>query len=97
MTKPTFQWGLSGKVYTDPAEYDAATILMPAVKIVQLPTDGSTFNPPKRIIGDKAGTATLVDFSGETITGFPITGAEQSLAVTAISALNSTTKIWGLY
>jgi len=97
MTKPTFQWGLSGKVYTDPAEYDAATILMPAVKIVQLPTDGSTFTPPKRIIGDKAGTATVKDALGETFAGFPITGAEQAVAVTAISALSTTTKVWGLF
>ena len=62
-----------------------------------LPTDGTTFAAPRKIIGDKAGTATLVDFSGETITGFPITGQEQALAVTAISSLTTTTKVWGLY
>jgi hypothetical protein len=96
MTAPVFQWGLSGKSYTDPAEYTAATILGPATKIVLLPTTGS-FNPPKRIIGDKAGTATVTDCEGNAIPNFPITGAEQSVAITAISALATTTKVWGLY
>ena len=99
MTKPTFQWGLAGKVYTDPAEYDAATILAPAVRIVALPTDGTAFDPPKRIIADKAGTATVKDASGSgtAITLFPLTGLEQAVAITAISSLATATKVWGLY
>ena len=97
MTDPVFKWGLSGKRYTDPAEYDAAALLGPATTIVVLPTDGSTFDPPKRIIGDRAGTATVRDCAGNTVTGFPITGGEQGLAVTALSALATTTKVFGLY
>jgi len=99
MTKPVFKWGLADKKYTDPAEYDAATILAPAVKLVQLPTDGTAFDPPKFIIGDKAGTATVKDASGSgtAITLFPITGLEQRVALTAISALSTTTKVWGGY
>jgi hypothetical protein len=97
MTAPKFQWGLSGKTYTDPAEYDAPTILGPAVKIVALPVNGTPFNPPKRIIADKPGTATVTDASGEVIPGFPLTGGEQAIAITAINALATSTQVWGLY
>jgi len=93
----TFSWGSSGKKYQNPADVDAATLMMPATQIVALPTDGATFPPPRKIIGDKAGSATVVDFAGDTITGFPITGLEQNVAITAISALSTTTKVWGLY
>ena len=97
MTAPQFKWGLSGKVYTDPAEYNPADLLIPAVKIVALPVNGATFEPPKKIIGDKAGTATVTDASGNTLTGFPITGQEQNVALTAINSLSTTTAVWGLY
>ena len=99
MTKPVFKWGLADKKYTDPGEYDAVTILAPAVKIVALPTDGTQFEPPKFIIADKAGTATVKDASGsgDAITFFPLTGGEQRVALTAISALSTTTKVWGGY
>ena len=97
MTAPVFKWGLAGKVYTDPAEYDAQTILAPAVKLVQLPTDGTAFDPPKWIIGDKAGTATVSDASGNSLASFPITGLEQHVAATKISTLSTTTTVWGAY
>jgi hypothetical protein len=93
----TFTWGSSGKKYQNPADVDAATLLMPATKIVPLPTDGTAFAPPRKIIGDKAGTATVTDFMGDTIASFPITGQEQNVAVTAIGSLSTTTKVWGLY
>jgi len=92
-----FSWGGSSKKLTSPADADATTLASPITKIVLLPTDGSAFPPPRKIIGDKAGSATVVDFAGDTITGFPITGLEQNVAITAISALSTTTKVWGLY
>ena len=94
---PKFIWGLSGKTYTDPAEYDVGTLLAPCTTIVALPTNGAAFNPPKKFIGNAAGVATVVDASGNTITGFPITGGEQNVTITAISALETTTAVWGLY
>jgi hypothetical protein len=94
---PKFKWGLSGKNYTDPAEYDAAALLGPAVKIVALPADGTTFDPPKMIIADKAGTATVTDCLGEAIPLFPLTGGEQHVSITALNALATATKVWGLY
>ena len=97
MTKPVFKWGLADKKYTDPAEYDAATILAPAVKLVLLPTNGTALDPPKFIIGDKAGTATVTDASGNDLVGFPITGGEQRIAATKLNALSTTTKVWGGY
>ena len=90
-------WGGNAQKFKNPADADPSTLAAPASKIVLLPTDGTPFPAPRKIIGDKPGTATLVDFSGDTIAGFPITGQEQALAVTAISALNTTTKVWGLY
>ena len=95
MTK--FSWGGNSKSYTTPADVDAITLASPICKIVLLPTDGTVFAPPRKIIGDRAGTATVKDFFGDTVASFPITGAEQSLALTAISALSTTTKVWGLY
>jgi hypothetical protein len=98
VTAPVFRWGLAGKAYTDPAEYDVQRLVAPAVKIVPLPTDGSTFDPPKMIIGDKAGTATVSDAAGNAdITSFPITGQEQRVAIRSLSSLSTTTKVWGLY
>ena len=97
MSLSNFVWGLLGKNYTDPSEYDAQTIVMPAVKLVALPTNGTPFAPPKWIIGNAAGTATVVDASGNTLALFPITGQEQHVAVTALNALATTTKIWGGY
>ena len=97
MTGNTVSWGGNAAKFSNPADADGSTLAAPATKIVQLPTDGTTFSAPRKIIGDKAGTATVVDYSGETVTGFPITGQEQSLAITAISALATTTKVWGLY
>ena len=95
----TFSWGSSGKKYQNPADVDAATLMMPATQIVALPTDGTAFDPPKRIIADKAGTATVKDASGSgtAITLFPLTGLEQAVAITAISSLATATKVWGLY
>ena len=97
MTAPQFKWGLSGKVYTDPAEFDAAALLGSAVKIVALPVNGAAFNPPRRIIADQKGTGTVTDASGNTITSFPFTGDEQNVAITSINSLSTTTKVWGLY
>ena len=93
----TFSWGGSGKKLTSPADADMMTLASPIMKIVLLPTDGSAFPPTRKIIGDAAGTATVTDFAGDAVAGFPITGAEQNLAITAITALSSTTKVWGLY
>ena len=95
--KPKFKWGNAGKVATDPAEFDAQTIVAPALKLVALPTDGSSFDPPKFILGDKAGTATVKDAFGNSLTSFPITGLEQHVAVTSIGSLATTTKVWGGY
>jgi hypothetical protein len=97
MSLAKFIWGLSGKTYTDPAEYEAAALLGPAVTIVALPVNGTPFNPPKRIIADKPGTATVTDASGNTLAGFPLTGGEQAIAITAINNLATSTQIWGLY
>lgn len=97
MTSPLFKWGVDPKAYTDPSDYEPSTLLAPAVKIVLLPSDGSSFDPPKKIIGDHAGTATVTDASGNEITGFPITGTEQSVAITTLGSLSTTTKVWGLY
>ena len=97
MSATQFSWGLAGKIYTDPAEYDVETLVAPILKIVALPVNGAAFPPPRKIIGDKAGTATVTDSQGNVITNFPITGQEQSLALTAINNLSATTQIWGLY
>lgn len=67
-----------------------------ATKIVLLSTS-VPFPPTQAIIGDKAGTATVVDTVGDSVTSFPITGLEQNIAITAISSLSTTTKVWGLY
>ena len=92
-----FSWGGNRKVYSNPSDADGATLASPATKIVLLPVDGTPFPPPRKIIGDKAGTATVVDFAGDTVALFPNTGAEQGLAIKAISSLATTTKVWGLY
>ena len=100
MTGPTVMtWGVGGKVYSDPSEFPAQTVLGPALKIALLNTDGNAFTggPPRRIIGDKSGTATVVDQQGNSVANFPITGLEQNVAIQAISALVTTTKVWGLY
>lgn len=97
MTKLQLNWGNSGKVYTDLGDVDASTMIAPAARIARLPTDGTSFDPPRMIIGDKAGAATVVDLAGNTLAGFPITGGEQNVVVQAISALSTTTMIWGLY
>lgn len=68
----------------------------PATTIVLLGT-GTKFSPTKMILGDKAGTATVIDASGNTITSFPITGLEQHVAIQSFSSLSTTTKLWGLY
>jgi hypothetical protein len=93
----TLSWGGNAQKFTNPSDADAATLAAPGVKIVLLPTDGTVFPAPRKIIGDAKGTATVKDFAGDTITGFPITGLEQNLALTAISALSTTTKVWGIY
>jgi hypothetical protein len=97
MTAPQFKWGLADKVYTDPAEYDVQTLVAPAVALVALPTNGTALNPPKWIMGDAKGTATVTDASGNMLTGFPITGDEQHVALTAITSLSTTAHVWGAY
>jgi hypothetical protein len=92
-----FPWGLAGKVTNDPGSHDTPTVVAPAVTLVLLPTDGTAFDPPKWIIGDKAGAATVTDSSGNALAGFPITGEEQHVALTAIASLSTTTKVWGGY
>ena len=92
-----FSWGGSSKKLTSPADANATTLASPITKIVLLPTDGSAFPPPRKIIGDKAGTATVKDFTGGAAPNFPITSVEQNLALTAISALSTTSEVWGLY
>jgi len=52
MTKLQLNWGNSGKVYTDLGDVDASTMIAPAARIVRLPTDGTSFDPPRMIIGD---------------------------------------------
>ena len=93
----TVEWGGNSQKFGHPADADPSTLAAPASKIVQLPTDGTTFTAPRKIIGDKAGSATVVDCIGETVTGFPITGGEQHVSITAASALSTTTKLFGLY
>lgn len=97
MTKPQLKWGNSGKVYTELGDVDAATMISPAARLVQLPTDGAAFDPPRKIIGNAPGTATVTDLAGDVIPNFPITGGEQNIVIQAISALSTTTTIWGLY
>ena len=71
--------------------------LGPAVHIVALPVDGTVFKPTSMIITDLAGTGTIVTQSGETLTGFRLTATEQHISIVAVSALATTTKVWGLY
>ena len=97
MTANTVSWGGNSAKFAKPADADPSTLAAPAAMIVALPTNGTAFPAPRKIIGDKAGTATVTDYAGNVIPGFPITGQEQSLALTAISALVTTTKVWGQY
>lgn len=92
-----FSWGASGNKLRSPADASASDLASPICKIVLLPTDGTPFVPTRKIIGNIAGTATVKDFAGDTLTLFPITGQEQNLAITAISSLVTTTKVFGLY
>ena len=97
MTAPLFKWGNLKKVFSSTDDIDPASVLIPAMKIVALPVNGTAFDPPRAIIADLAGTGTVTDASGNSVAGFPFTGHEQNLALTAITALATTTKVWGLY
>ena len=97
MTDPLSKWCLAGKQYADPAEHDVQTIVAPAVKLVALPVDGTTFDPPKWVIADKAAFGAVEDASGNSLTSFPFTGLEQHAALTSINALAATTTVWGAY
>ena len=97
MTASQAEWGVSGKVYTDPREYDVQSLVMPATKIVKLPLDGTVFSPPRVIISNAPGSATATDFEGNVVTGFPLTGGEQNVAITALSAVTGATAVFGLY
>lgn len=68
----------------------------PATTIVLLGT-GTKFSVTKMILGDKAGTATVVDASGNSVANFPITGLEQHVGIQSFSSLSTTTKLWGFY
>lgn len=74
----------------------ASPAINPATVIMPL-TSGTTFSATRAIIGNAAGTATVVDASGHTVTGFPITGGEQNVSITSFSSLATTTALWGLY
>ena len=69
----------------------------PATKIVALNVTGTTFTPTRFILADKAGTGTVIDATGNTLTGFVFTGAEQHVSLTNINTLSTTTKVWGFY
>lgn len=92
-----FSWAMGQKIAGNPIEFDVQALVAPATVLVALPTDGTDFDPPKWIIADKAGTATVVDAAGNSLAGFPLTGLEQHIAVREISALYTTTKVFGGY
>ena len=69
----------------------------PATKIVALNVTGTAFPPPRFILADKAGTGTVTDSMGNSITTFQFTGTEQHVALTSINTLSTTTKVWGFY
>ena len=92
-----FNWGFTGKSYSDPSQAQTAEVLGPATTIVALPVDGTPFPPPRAIQTDVAGTGTITDAGGNVLTGYPLTGQEQHIAIQAISALVTTAKVWGLY
>jgi hypothetical protein len=97
MTLFKFGWGLSGKIMAAPDQHNVQDVLGPAVKLVALPVNGTAFPPPKWIIGNAAGTASITDCFGDTLLLFPITGGEQHIACTAINTLVTTAKVWGAY
>ena len=69
----------------------------PATLIVALPVDGTVFAPPRFVMADAAGTATVLDATGHSITGFPLTGKEQHISITKASSLSGSSKLWGFY
>lgn len=65
--------------------------------LITLLGTGTKFPPTKMIIGNAAGSATVVDANGNSITSFPITGQEQHVSIISFSSLTTTTSLWGLY
>lgn len=91
-----------GKSYKRVSDFDVQTLLGSSGRILQLPTDGSPFPPPRAIIADAPGTATItpasnVDPDPVTLDGFPLTGGEQSIFITAITNVTGATNVFGLY
>lgn len=93
-TSPIFKFG--GKIYNDLTEFGPYT-QMPYAKFAELATDGSTFDIPRAVFADAAGTATIVDAYGNTLTGFPLNKGENRICISAISSLSGTTKVWGAF
>lgn len=69
----------------------------PATKIVALNVTGTTFAPCRFILADAAGTGTVIDATGNTITAFKFTGTEQHVSLTNINTLSTTAHVWGFY
>ncbi len=89
MTIATFAWGLLGKKYTDPSEYDVSTLTGPYVRIVALPTDGTPFSPPRAIFCDNTTVADITDATGGVSTAFLLNQGENKLSLTAINNIQN--------
>ena len=96
---PVFVWGLSGKKYTDPAEYDVGTLLGPAVKLVALPTNNTAFAPTRKVWADSNTTADVTDAQGNLCVGFPLfENVELNISLTKITNLsNGSANVFGGY
>ncbi len=98
MSLADFVWGLSGKKYRDPSEYDAATLSGPYTRIVALPTDGTPFSPTRAVYTDNTTVCDITDATGVVSASFLLNQGENRMSLTAINNIqNVGTHTWGAY
>lgn len=72
-------------------------IFGPSGNVVALSASESTIATPRSLWVGTAGTATIVDEAGNTLTDFPLLAGVNPIRITKLTALGTASDVWAMY
>jgi hypothetical protein len=71
--------------------------LIPSSKVVKLSAAGADIAIPRALWVGTAGTATMTDAEGNTLTDFPLKAGLNPIRIRRLTTLTTAADVWGLY
>ena len=69
----------------------------PSGNLVKLSASASTIATTRSLWVGTAGTATMLDVSGNTLTDFPLLAGVNPIRITKLTALGTASDVWAMY